>query len=112
MLIAQIQGAAARHASGWQLTEVEEATAVAEVTEAAAGRSDLLAECAGTAMGFGESQHDSARYRKIAELCIAAGADETLIDPWIEIGRQRAATAAAIPYSGVRHARASPPGSR
>jgi hypothetical protein len=112
MLVAQIQGAAARHASGWRLTELEEAAAVAEVTEAAAGRPDLLAECAGTALGFGESQQDSDRYRKMAELCIAAGADEALISPWVEIGRQRAEAAKAIPYTGARHTRARPPEGR
>jgi hypothetical protein len=38
----------------------------------------------------------------MAELCLAAGADKTLIQRWIGIGRQRAATtAAAIPYTGL-----------
>jgi hypothetical protein len=106
LLLAQIKGAAARHAQGWQLTGQEEAAAIAELTGAAAGRSDLLAEYAGTALGFGESQQDSARYRQIAELCIAAGADEALMQRWIEIGRQRAGAAAAIPHAGRR-----PPGS-
>ena len=100
ILLAQIKGAAARHAQGWQLTEQEEAAAIAELAGAAAGRSDLLAECAGTALGFGESQQDSVRYRQMAELCIAAGADEALMQRWIEIGRRRAAAAEAIPYSG------------
>jgi hypothetical protein len=112
MLVAQIQGAAARHASGWQLTELEEAAAVADVTGAAAGRPDLLAECAGTALGFGESQQDSVRYRKIAELCIAAGADQALMGPWIEIGRQRAEAAKAVPHTGARHTWARPPDGR
>ena len=50
---AQIAGAAGRHAQAW-LTADEEAAAVAELKQAAAGRTDLLAECAGTALGFGE----------------------------------------------------------
>ena len=75
--------------------------AVAELTEAAAGRADLLAERAGTALGFGEGRPDAARYRQIAELCIAAGADQALIERWIKVGRERAATAAAIPYTGL-----------
>ena len=98
---AQIAGAVARHALGWRLTAGEEAVAVAELAEAAAGRADLLAERAGTALGFGEGRPDAARYRQIAELCIAAGADPALIERWIKVGRERAATAAAIPYTGL-----------
>src|SRR5689334_6944565 len=98
---AQIAGAVARHALGWRLTADEEAVAVAELAEAAAGRADLLAERAGTALGFGEGRPDAARYRQIAELCIAAGADPALIERWIKVGRERAAVAAAIPYTGL-----------
>jgi len=98
---AQIAGAAARHAQGWRLTADEEARAIAELTEAAAGRADLLAERAGTALGFGEGRPDAARYRQIAELCIAAGADQALIERWIKVGRERAAATAAIPYTGL-----------
>src|SRR6266567_482965 len=98
---AQIAGAVARHALGWRLTADEEAVAVAELAEAAAGRADLLAERAGTALGFGADRPDAARYRQIAELCVAAGADQALIEPWIEVGRERAAAAAAIPYTGL-----------
>src|SRR5262249_57137799 len=83
-------GPAARHAQAW-LTAEQEAAAVAELRQAAAGRSDLLAECAGTALGFGEGGQDAARYRQIAELCIAAGADKALIGRWIATGRERAA---------------------
>ena len=97
---AQIAGAAARHAQGWRLTADEDASAIAELTEAAAGRADLLAERAGTALGFGEGRPDAARYRQIAELCIAAGADQALIERWINVGRERAAAVAAIPYTG------------
>ena len=98
---AQIAGAVARHALGWRLTADEEAVAVAELSEAAAGRADLLAERAGTALGFGADRPDTARYRQIAELCIAAGADQALIERWIKVGRDRAAAAAAIPYTGL-----------
>ena len=106
---AHIAGAVARHALGWRLTADEEAMAVAELTEAAAGRADLLAERAGTALGFGEGRPDAARYRQIAELCVAAGADPALIERWIEVGRQRAATAAAIPYTGPSSGRVTAP---
>jgi hypothetical protein len=89
---------AAPPAHSWGLTAGEEATAVAEVKQAAAGWAGLLAECAGLALGYGEHQCDAARYRQIADLCIAAGIDETLIEAWIEVGRQRASTAAAITH--------------
>jgi hypothetical protein len=59
-------------------------------------RAALLAECAGPALGYGEHQCDAARYRQIAELYIAAGADETLVEAWIEVGRQQATTVAAL----------------
>ena len=98
---AQIAGAAARHAQAW-LTAEQEAAAVAELAQAAAGRADLLAECAGTALGFGEGGHDAARYRQIAELCIAAGADPSLIGRWTAVGRVRAAAARARPHAGPR----------
>src|SRR6516162_3701043 len=97
---AQIAGAVARHAQGWRLTADEEARAIAELTGAAGGRADLLAERAGTALGFGEGRPDAARYQQIAELCIAAGADQALIEQWINVGRERAAAVAAIPYTG------------
>ena len=96
---AHIAGAAARHAQAW-LTAEQEAAAVAELAQAAAGRADLLAECAGTALGFGEGGQDAARYRQIAELCIAAGADRSLIGRWIAVGRERAAAARARPHAG------------
>jgi hypothetical protein len=98
---AQIAGAAARHAQAW-LTAEQEAAGVAELAQAAAGRADLLAECAGTAVGFGEGGQDAARYRQIAELCIAAGADRSLIGRWIAVGRERAAAARARPHAGPR----------
>ena len=86
---------------GWRLTAEEEATAVAELKQAAAGWAALLAECAGLALGYGEHQPGAARYRHIAELCVAAGVDQTLVEAWIEVGRQRASTAAATPPQGL-----------
>ena len=77
----------------WPLTVEEEATAVAELKQAAAGWAALLAECASLALGYGERQLDAARYRHIAELCVAAGVDQTLVEAWIEVGRQRAKAA-------------------
>lgn len=37
----------------------------------------------------------------MAELCIAGGADETLIPAWTEVGRERAEGASAVPYTGI-----------
>lgn len=37
----------------------------------------------------------------MAELCIAADADKTLIQRWIDLGRQQADAATAIPHMGL-----------
>ena len=92
-------GSAKRPAHSRRLTADEAATAVAELEHAAAGWVALLAECTGLVLGYGENQADAIRYRQIAELCIAAGVDETLIEAWIEVGRQRATTAAALTHT-------------
>jgi len=83
---------------GWRLTADEEATAVAELKQAAAGWAALLAECAGLAPGYGEHHPGAARYRHIAELCVAAGVDQALVEAWIEVGRQRASATAVTTY--------------
>jgi hypothetical protein len=85
----------------WRLTAEQEATAAAELKQAAAGGAALLAECAGLALGYGEHQPGAARYRHIAELCVAAGVDQTLVEAWIEVGRQRASAAAVTPTRPV-----------
>jgi hypothetical protein len=102
LLYGRIAGTAAKHAPIWGLGGQAKAVAIAELAEAADGRADLLAKCAGLALGYGERQPEAAHYQRIAELCIAAGADKTLIQRWIDAGRQRAATATrAIPYTGL-----------
>ena len=90
------------HAQASRLTADEAATAAAGLQQAAAGWAALLAECAGLILGYGQNQFDASRYRQIAELCIAAGVDETLIEAWIEIGRQRASTAASLTHVRAR----------
>ena len=90
----EIAGAAARHAQGWRLTAEEEAAAIAEIRQAAAGRADLLAERARTALGYADAGCDAVRCRQIAKLCIAAGADQALIERWVMAGRERAAPSA------------------
>jgi hypothetical protein len=98
VLLAVISGICARHASGGPLTPEQEAAALAELRAEAGERPDLLAERAGTALGFGERQYDAARWRLTAELCVKAGADEALIGRWVQVGRDRAATAALPPH--------------
>ncbi len=93
----QATGRAIPPARSWGLTADEEAAAIAELKQAA-GWAALLAECAGLAAGYGEHQPGAARYRQIAEMCIAAGVDETLVEAWVEVGRHRASTAAAITH--------------
>ena len=101
LLCGRIAGTAAKHAPIWGVGGPAKAVAIAELAEAADGRADLLAKCAGLALGYGERQPEAAHYQRMAELCIAAGADKTLIQRWIDVGRQRATTAAAIPPTGL-----------
>jgi hypothetical protein len=54
ILIAQLAGTAWHHARWRKLTSEEHAGAVAALRELAGGRVDLLAEVAGTALGFSE----------------------------------------------------------
>jgi hypothetical protein len=82
----------------WRLTAEEEATAVAELKQAAAGWAALLAECAGLALGYGEHQLDAARYRHIAELCVPPGWTRRWLRPGSRWGRQRASAAAALTH--------------
>jgi len=98
LLVTPIIGPTTPSTPGWPLTAEQEATAVAELQQAAAGWAALLAECAGLALGYGEHQPGAARYRHIAELCVTAGVDQTLVEAWIEVGRQRASTAAVTTH--------------
>jgi len=70
--------------------------------ELAGTRPDLLAECAGLALGVGDRHPDSGRYRQMARLCIDAGADQQQIPGWILVGRGRAARAAVVPNTSTR----------
>jgi hypothetical protein len=77
--------------------------AVAELQELAGGRPDLLAEHAGVCLGW--VQHgtpaEAPCFRAEADLCIAAGADETQIPAWVEVGCRRAAQFRLAPYTGA-----------
>ena len=95
--MAQVTGTARRHARWRALTPDEEAAAVAELRDLAAGRSDLLAEVAGIMLGFHEGDLEERRASSAAQLCRLAGADEGLIQPWVEEGRRRAGAARMPP---------------
>lgn len=91
MTLALIAAVTRRHARGGPLTPARQATALAELAEVADGRVDLLAEYAGLAMSTDEDDPGAPVCRRIAQLCIMAGADMALIDRWIEEGRCRGA---------------------
>lgn len=89
VLWARIAAAAARWTRNGDLTGPARSDALAQLADAAAGRSDLLAEYAGIAVGFHEGDVDERQYLRAAQLCIEAGADTSLIPHWLEVGRRR-----------------------
>jgi hypothetical protein len=90
ILSAEIAGLVARHSRVSRLTATERATALLELTDLAAGRADLLARCAGLAVGIHQGGLDEDRHLRAAQLCIEADADTGLIPRWVSVGRQRA----------------------
>ena len=88
--MAQLTGAALRHARWGSLAEAEQTTGVAELREVAGDRPDLLAEVAGVTIGTAEGKGEEylEQARAVAELCIAAGADESLIPGWTGEGQR------------------------
>jgi hypothetical protein len=80
-LVARISSIAQRHARWGSVTEAEKAIGTAELQEVAGGRSNLLAEAAGIALGAAEGKGPEylARAAAVAELCRMAGADLDLI---------------------------------
>ena len=92
-LVAEIIREAGRYARLRDLTAAEEADAVAELRELAAGRADLLAEAAGFGEGFAEGTAKVPSARLMARLCLAAGADPEAIPAWIQAGRERRVSA-------------------
>jgi hypothetical protein len=89
-LLAEITGVARRLARGQPLSGAEQQEAAATLSQVAQGRADLLAECAGLAIGAHEGSRDEDRHLQAAQLCIEAGADLSLIPQWVEEGRRRA----------------------
>jgi|SRR5579859_4381992 len=111
ILIAQLHGEAQHHARGRELTADEHQAAVAGLRKLASGRSDLLAHVAGISLGFDEGKPDEPVSIRVAALCRAAGADESLIPEWVAIGRQRREDARRLPFSGgLRGGRTRPSG--
>jgi hypothetical protein len=100
ILVAQLTGEARHHAKWRQLTQDEEAIALAGLRELAGGRTDLLAEVAGIFEGTSEGELDEPLARSAAQLCRKAGADPEAIPAWIEEGRRRSAKARRPPLSG------------
>jgi hypothetical protein len=86
LLVARLDGVAKRHARWRKPTEPEIAAAATELREVAGNRADLLAEVAGILLGASEGRLDEPRARAAAQLCIAAGADESMIPQWIKEG--------------------------
>ena len=105
LIVAALHGAASRHA-GWT-APIGDArrTAVAELREIAAGRTELLSQVAGLLLGYappGDAMHDHNRIA--AGLLVEAGAEPDAVARWIEVGGRRRANARAVPFS-----RAFPP---
>jgi hypothetical protein len=88
------------HARAAPLTGRQEAAALADLAAVADGRIDLLAQQAGLAIGLHEHDSDAPVHLQIAQLCIKAGADITLIPPWIEEGRRRHKADSQLPLTG------------
>jgi hypothetical protein len=81
-VLARLTGTSRRHARRPALTPDQHHAAVAELADLAAGRADLLAQCAGLGVGAHAGEPDEALYLRAAQLCIDAGADQSQIPQW------------------------------
>ena len=105
ILVAQLTGEA-RHRVRWrELTDDEEAGALAELRGLAGGGADLLAEVASIFEGTSEGEPDEPLARSAARLCRIAGADLAAIPGWVAEGRRRRDAARKPPPSGGVHGR-------
>jgi hypothetical protein len=91
IVLARLTGASRRHAQRPALTARQHHAAVTELADIAAGRADLLAQCAGIAVGSHAGDPDEALYLRVAQLCIDAGADQSQIPRWTREAHRRAA---------------------
>jgi hypothetical protein len=92
-VITQLAGTSVRLARRAVLTPDQHHAAVTELADLAAGRADLLAQCAGLAAGAHMGAPDEALYLRAAQLCIDAGADQSQIPHWTREGHLRGAAA-------------------
>lgn len=97
LVIAELYGEV-RHRARWEPLGGEAmAEAVAAVHEILAGRDDgpeLLAYVAGVMTGARSGSPEELQRAVVAgSICVAAGADEWLIDGWASVGWERAAGA-------------------
>lgn len=92
LIIAEISGVTGRHMPLSGLYPHGEDAAIAAVRAVARGRSDLLAEFAGTALGLSSVQEvDQLAAQMVAQASLAAraGADMALVARWIPVGVKR-----------------------
>jgi hypothetical protein len=108
LLSAKISAVCRRHCARGVADNLD--AAVADLQVAAGGRSDLLAEHAGLALGMAEvgSSIQAASFRAEAEVCIAAGADQELVEHWTAVGRERAEAMERTPFTGSGLTRGRP----
>jgi hypothetical protein len=100
LMVAQLTGTARHHARWRDLTADEQAAAVTELRDLAAGRTDLLAQVCGIFEGASQGRHDEPLARQAAALCRLAGADDALIPQWAAEGQRRAQAARQPPHGG------------
>jgi hypothetical protein len=91
-VLAQLAGTSGRHARRPALTPDQHHAAVTELADLAAGRADLLAQCAGLGVGAHAGEPDEALYLRAAQLCIDAGADQSQIPRWTREGHRQGAS--------------------
>lgn len=98
--IARMSEVAKRHVAQHEVDDL--ASAIAELREAADGRTDLLSELAGLHLGFEQADLAimASRHRAIADLAFAAGADREQAEKWISEGISKLESARQTPHSG------------
>jgi hypothetical protein len=100
ILSAKISAVCRRHCGRGRIEDEDQAV----VELQAFARPDLLAQHAGNCLGWAQAgraaQAPGYRAEAEAELCRAAGADETTIEQWIVVGRRRAEQSQQRPYTG------------
>jgi len=101
LLLARISGICGRHCGRGVIDDLD--AAVAELRGVAGNRPDLLAAHAGISIETAEEGLSvlAPRFWAEADLCVAAGADQSAIRGGIEVGRKRAGDAQAVPYTGL-----------